>query len=207
MKNTVPGTLYIIAAPSGGGKTSLVDRLVKSLDQIEVSISHTTRKKRSGEIHGINYYFIDQKTFEEMRQQEIFLEHATVYGESYGTSRDWVLNKLKNGIDIILEIDWQGARQIKKIISDCVSIFILPPALSILHQRLISRGQDDPEIIEKRMQQAKNEIRHCYEFDYLIINETFEITVDNLMHIIHANRLLQRKQSLRYLKLLNELTT
>ena len=206
MMTMIPGTLFIIAAPSGGGKTSLIERLVKAVKNLEVSVSHTTRCKRPGEIEGFNYFFIEKAIFADMLQRNIFLEYATVYGESYGTSREWVHEKLKQGVDIILEIDWQGARQVKKIIPDCVSIFILPPTLTTLHQRLIDRGQDKAEVIEKRMLQAKDEIKHCDEFDYLIVNEDFEKTLSQLLHIIHASQLRQSKQQQRYANLIKELT-
>ena len=154
------GTLFVIAAPSGAGKTSLVTQLTSSMEQLLVSKSHTTRPKRPGETDGVDYFFITENKFQTMVDENVFLEHATVYDYHYGTSRQWVENKLNQGFDIILEIDWQGAQQIREKVSDCVSIFILPPSQEILLNRLKSRGQDNEKIIGNRMAQLQQEMQH-----------------------------------------------
>src|SRR5579872_4599208 len=168
-----PGTLYIISAPSGGGKTSLVHALLQSVPSLEVSISHTTRSARPGEKDGVDYYFVSDAEFADLVKQKVFLEHADVFGNAYGTSRQWVANKLKAGIDIILEIDWQGAQQIRKMMPDAIGIFVLPPSWQILEARLHERAQDDEAVIARRMTQARDEIAHCYEYDYLVVNDNF----------------------------------
>jgi guanylate kinase len=201
----IKGTLYIISAPSGAGKTSLVEQLIKEIDDIAVSISYTTRSRRAGEVDYKNYFFIDQLTFDQMLSRGAFLEYATVYGQSYGTSREWVMEKLEQGIDIILEIDWQGAAQVRELLPDCISIFILPPSLEALHERLQKRGQDNQAIIEKRMLEAQNDISHYNEFDYLLVNEHFEKTLDDLKGIIRSGRYRLEKQVLRHADLLNNL--
>lgn len=189
------GTLYTISAPSGAGKTSLVNALLADNDpRICVSISHTTRTARPGEQNGVNYHFVDRECFTAMRTTGAFLESAEVFGNLYGTSRDWVQAQLDLGKDVILEIDWQGAEQVKKQVSPTKSIFILPPSLETLLQRLTSRGQDDPAIIEGRMQQARSEISHYGEADYLIINDDFEIALNDLRAVFRAVRLEQAQQ-------------
>src|SRR5690606_37233238 len=165
------GTLFTISAPSGAGKTSLVKALLDQGDgQLCVSVSHTTRGKRPGEIDGVNYHFVDRDTFLQMREAGTFLESAEVFGNLYGTSSVWVQEQLDKGMDVILEIDWQGAAQVRRLIPT-KSIFILPPSLETLEQRLTGRGQDDAETIAKRMQQARNEISHYGDADYLVIND------------------------------------
>lgn len=189
MKEQVLGTLYVIAAPSGGGKTSLVNALVKRFSHLKISISYTTRPARPGELDGKDYHFIDKETFQTMVANKDFLEHAEVYGHDYGTSHHWVLKQLQKGEDIILEIDWQGARQIRQLFPTTVSIFILPPSRHVLLERLKSRKQDSEVIIAERMKVAVNEMAHCHEFDYLIVNDDFDKALGDIAHIVQAERL------------------
>ena len=183
------GKLYIIAAPSGAGKTSLVKAMVQSTPHVRVSVSHTTRDMRPGEQDGVNYHFTTTDNFKEMLGEGIFLEHAEVFGNYYGTSEVWVNEQLDKGEDVILEIDWQGARQVRKLVPDVVSIFILPPSLEALRERLIGRGTDDMSIIERRMSQAVNEMSHYDEFDYIVINDEFDLALRDLQTIIRSRRL------------------
>jgi len=200
------GTLYTISAPSGAGKTSLVNALLADNDpRICVSVSHTTRTPRPGEQNGVNYHFVDRDQFTAMRAEGAFLESAEVFGNLYGTSRDWVQAQLDLGKDVILEIDWQGAEQVKKQVSPTKSIFILPPSLETLLQRLTSRGQDDQAIIEGRMQQARSEISHYGEADYLIINDDFEVALNDLRAVFRAVRLEQTQQQRNNGRLLQDL--
>ncbi len=188
------GTLYIISAPSGAGKTSLVRELVTSTKDVAVSVSHTTRAMRPGEVDGQDYYFVDQETFLSMAGHSAFLEHARVFDNYYGTSQQHVERLLLNGQDVILEIDWQGARQVRRLIEDSQSIFIVPPSLEALRQRLRGRGQDDENIINRRMQDAVNEMSHYAEFDFLVVNDDFDQALYDLKSIIQANRLRQLRQ-------------
>jgi guanylate kinase len=167
-------TLFIVTAPSGAGKTSLVKALVDSTESLRVSVSHTTRAPRAGEVDGVNYHFIDEEAFSAMRQAEEFFESAEVYGNFYGTSKTWVNEQLALGIDVILEIDWQGAAQVRDQHPSACSIFILPPSLDALTQRLTGRGQDDAETIARRMRQAVAEISHVKEADYILVNDDFD---------------------------------
>jgi guanylate kinase len=183
------GKFFVIAAPSGAGKTSLVNALIKKLPEIKISISYTTRPPRQNEIHGEHYHFIDDVKFTQMTNDEIFLEHAQVFGYQYGTSREWVMRQLEKGIDVVLEIDWQGARQIRQLFSSAVSIYILPPSLSVLKQRLMERKQDSLDVIQKRMQAAQLEMSHFHEFDYVVVNEDFNQALDELSAIVRAERL------------------
>ena len=185
---TLPGTLYIFSAPSGAGKTSLVNGLLDQTDNLCVSISHTTRPPRPGELHGKDYFFIDIPAFEAMRDDGQFLEHARVFDNYYGTAAATVDSQLKQGTDTILEIDWQGAEQVRKLYPACVSIFIIPPSRSELENRLKSRGQDDNSVIARRMRDAANEIAHYAAFDYLVINDDFEHALENLKAIVLAQR-------------------
>jgi len=180
--------LIIIAAPSGCGKTSLVKALLDSYDNLCVSVSHTTRKARKGEIDGENYHFISTETFKEMIGNNDFIEHAEVFGNMYGTSRANIKEKLENNVDIILEIDWQGARQVRQNMPDSISIFILPPSINTLRERLTNRGQDDEDTISKRMANSKTEISHYNEFGYLIINNQFDSALNELKSIIDGYR-------------------
>lgn len=183
------GTLYIISAPSGAGKTSLVDALVRTMHDLKVSVSHTTRPKRPGEIDGTHYHFVNHATFQRMVDAGEFLEHACVFGNLYGTSRVQVLDSLAAGIDVILEIDWQGGRQVREAIADCVSIFILPPSRDELERRLRGRNQDSDKVIAKRMQEAVGEMSHFREYDYLVVNDTFDDALTDLKAIVRARRL------------------
>ncbi len=200
-----PGTLYIISAPSGAGKTSLVKALLDNSEQIRVSVSHTTRAMRPGEVDGVNYHFVDHDTFRQMREQEAFLEHAEVFGNCYGTSRRWVEQTLQQGFDLILEIDWQGAQQVRRLMPDAQSIFILPPSQEALRQRLNNRGQDSEEIIEARMREAVSEMSHYHEYDYVVINDQFRHALEDLKAIFRARQLHQPAQRRRHAELLERL--
>jgi guanylate kinase len=197
------GNLYIVAAPSGGGKTSLVKQLVTHLDNIEVSISHTTRAMRPGEKDGVDYFFVSQDKFITMVNDNQFIEHAQVFNNFYGTSAEQINNRLKQGIDIILDIDWQGSKQIKHLFPDAVGIFIVPPSLEELQQRLMNRRQDNQEIIGDRMKKAQDEMSHYPEFDYLIVNDNFEHAASELEAIVVANRLCMKSQVNKQVKLLS----
>jgi len=199
------GTLYIISAPSGAGKTSLVRELVSSNEHIVVSVSHTTRAMRPGEQDGVDYHFVAKDAFLEMVDSSAFLEHASVFDNYYGTSQQHVEQQLQNGHDVILEIDWQGARQVRELFPESLSVFILPPSLEALKQRLNSRGQDSEEIIERRMNDAVNEMSHYAEFDYLLVNDDFDAALQQLRCIFSANRLRQLHQQRVLEKLLIDL--
>ena len=183
------GTLYIISAPSGCGKTSLVNAALQSATNMTISISYTTRPIRPGEQDGVNYHFVDENQFNTMIDQQEFLEYATVFGHLYGTSRTKVLEQLEQGADVILEIDWQGARQICSSFANTITIFILPPSRETLLQRLRSRRQDNEEVIQQRMDLAHEELSHYHEYDYVIINDNFDYALSDLNAIMHARRL------------------
>ncbi|PVV20851.1 MAG: guanylate kinase [gamma proteobacterium symbiont of Ctena orbiculata] len=185
---TAQGTLYILSAPSGAGKTSLLKALRERDTRLHVSVSHTTRAMRPGERDGIDYHFLSQAAFLEMVGEGGFLEHAEVFGNYYGTSEAAVSAELKAGHDTVLEIDWQGARQVRKHFPDAVSIFILPPDQQALRDRLDARGQDSEETIQQRMNQAVEEMSHYAEFDYLVINDEFDTALDELAAIVIAQR-------------------
>jgi guanylate kinase len=204
VKTQPQGTLYVISAPSGAGKTSLVKALIESDPLLQVSISHTTRPMRPGEIEGVNYHFVSRNEFIEMSGNSAFLEHAEVFGNFYGTSEAWVDATLAQGIDVILEIDWQGAQQVRKL-KACTSIFILPPSREALRARLTGRGQDTPEVIERRLAEAAQESSHYPEYDYLVINDQFDLALNHLQAIIHARRLETRVQQYRHEELLRNL--
>lgn len=199
------GSLFIIAAPSGAGKTSLVNALLEKIDQIKVSISHTTRPSRPGEQDGVNYFFVSHDEFQQMVEQDVFLEHAQVFGQRYGTSKQWVVEQLQQGQDVILEIDWQGARQIRKQLPEAIGIFILPPSKQALQERLTTRAQDDAEVIAYRMAQANEEISHHDEYDYLVINDNFQQALIELETIIKATRLRNQAQVSNNKSLIDEL--
>ena len=199
------GTLYIVSAPSGAGKTSLVKALIEAQEQIRVSVSHTTRAMRPGEVDGVNYHFVAREAFIEMLERDEFLEHAEVFGNLYGTSQRWLEQTLKEGYDLILEIDWQGAQQVRRLMPLAKSIFILPPTQEALRQRLDNRGQDSDEIIEGRMREAVSEMSHYVDYDYLIINDDFAHALKDLQAIFRANQLHQKRQQQRNGKLLAEL--
>jgi guanylate kinase len=202
---TARGTLYTISAPSGAGKTSLVNALLKADTAIRVSVSHTTRSKRPGEQDGVNYHFVSSAQFNTFADQGDFLEHAEVFGNCYGTSRSWVEATLNEGWDVILEIDWQGADQVRQVLPDTVGIFILPPSLVALEDRLTQRGQDSAEVISKRMQAAMNEISHFPEADYLVINDDFDRALADLAAIVTAQRLTLDNQQARHREQLERL--
>ena len=199
------GTLYIISAASGAGKTTLVNAVLQQVDDLEVSVSHTTRAPREGEVDGVNYHFVDKDRFEEMVEASEFIEYATVFGNMYGTSRQHIQEQLLKGKDVILEIDWQGARQIRQLMPDCRSVFIVPPSTEALRQRLTSRGTDDEDIIARRMQEAISEMSHYVEFDYLVINDDFDEARENLTAIIRGNRMLHAHQQQKHADLLARL--
>ena len=199
------GTLYIISAASGAGKTTLVNAVLQQVDDLEVSVSHTTRAPREGEVDGVNYHFVDKHRFEEMVEASEFIEYATVFGNMYGTSRQHIQEQLLKGKDVILEIDWQGARQIRQLMPDCRSVFIVPPSTEELRQRLTSRGTDDEDIIARRMQEAISEMSHYVEFDYLVINDDFDEARENLTAIIRGNRMLHALQQQKHADLLARL--
>lgn len=199
------GSLFTIAAASGSGKTSLVKALTECMPQVKVSISHTTRPPRSGEEQGVHYFFDSKANFFKLLEEQEFLEHAEVFGHYYGTSKNWVEKTLLEGFDVILEIDWQGAEQIKAQFPFSTSIFILPPSISTLRERLLNRQQDSLEIIEQRLQMASKEIGHCEEFDYLVINADFDQALLDLKAIIKAKRLECATQLKRNCKLLEDL--
>ena len=199
------GTLYVIAAPSGGGKTRLVRALLQEDELIKVSISCTTRPPRPSDKEGVDYFFKSDATFQQMIDDNRFLEHAEVFGYRYGTSHEWVVQQLEQGIDIILEIDWQGARQVRQIFPQVCTWFIIPPSLSVLQQRLQARNEDSQEIIMQRMAQAKNEISHYYEFDYLLVNDEFERLKQDALSIIRAQRLKTSQQDKILTPVLEEL--
>lgn len=199
------GTLYIISAPSGAGKSSLVKALTDADDQIRISVSHTTRAMRPGDVNGVHYHFVEHTEFVKMIEHGDFLERAEVYDNLYGTSRSHLQQTLDEGRDLILEIDWQGAEQVRQLMPNARSIFILPPSLEALHERLKNRGQDSDETIEGRMRKAVSEMSHYVDYDYLVINDVFAHALDDLKAIFRTNQLQQKRQQQRYGKLLAEL--
>lgn len=206
-RDTSRGTLYIVAAPSGAGKTSLVKALLEAMTGISVSVSHTTRAKRPGEEDGVHYHYIDKIRFTEMMEQGAFLEHAQVFDNFYGTSESSVMEQLATGEDVILEIDWQGAQQVRQRFTDAVGIFILPPSKAALRERLTDRGQDDGSIINRRMGDAEAEMSHYNEFDYVVINDQFEPALADLQNIVASQRLQLQYREADLQALINELTT
>lgn len=183
------GLLFIVSAPSGAGKTSMLQALLRKDARMGLSISYTTRAPRPGEVDGRHYHFTDRATFEQMLERGEFLESALVHGNYYGTSERWVRDRLEAGADIVLEIDWQGAAQVRKRIAGAIGIFVLPPSMSVLEHRLRGRNQDAAEVIERRLAAAREEIAHMGEFDYVIINDDFDRAVDDLCAIVRASRL------------------
>jgi guanylate kinase len=202
---TVEGTLFVVAAPSGAGKSTLVNALLEREPAISLSISHTTRPPRPGEQYGRHYYFVERQEFEREIAEGIFLEHAEVHGNLYGTSRTTVAGLLEQGRDVLLEIDWQGARQIRKSKPDCVSVFILPPSRPELERRLRGRGSDSAEVIARRLHNSREEIAHAHEFDYIIVNDDFDVALDDLQAIVHAVRQRSSLQWHRHETLIAEL--
>ena len=191
---TSTGTLYTVSAPSGAGKTSLVNALIERCGGLQVSVSHTTRPMRPAEKEGVNYHFVSENVFVDMLDRAEFLEHAQVFGNLYGTSSVWLEEQLDRGLDVILEIDWQGARQVKQLLPETQSIFILPPSRQALQQRLSLRGQDDPGIIEGRMNAAVAEMSHYVESDFLVVNKDFDQALDELQFIVASQRLRTARQ-------------
>jgi guanylate kinase len=197
------GALFIVSAPSGGGKTSLVKALLASEPEVKLSVSHTTRPARAGEVNGRDYHFVSPAEFERRLGAGEFLESALIYGNRYGTSRTWISEQLEQDRDVLLEIDWQGAQQVRKFMPDTVSVFILPPSLEVLEQRLKARSQDQPEAITRRLAAAREEIGHVREFDYVIINKDFNRAALELASIIRAERLRLSRQLTRNADLIN----
>jgi guanylate kinase len=201
---TIPGKIYIISAASGTGKTSLAKALVNAMPNMKISISHTTRPLRNGEKADESYFFVSVAEFEKMIKQGAFLEHANVFGDYYGTSHAWVEAQVKDGFDVILDIDWQGAAQIREQLT-CVTIFLLPPSKAELRRRLELRRRDDANVIEKRLAVAGSEILRHNEFDYIVINDTFETALDDLKAIVRSQRLLLEQQVMRHQQLIADL--
>jgi len=199
------GNLFILSAPSGAGKSSLYKALLKADDKVRISISHTTRAARSGEEHGREYYFTEDEDFLDMIAEEAFFEHAQVFDNFYGTSKASIFNMLEQGLDVILEIDWQGARQVRKLYPDAIGIFILPPSLAILEKRLRDRGTDSEEVIQRRMSKAVNEISHYNEYDFVIVNDDFETALAQMKSIFTAMRSKNTVMKQKYGNLLNDL--
>ena len=199
------GTLYTISAPSGAGKTSLVAELLKRTPRLGVSVSHTTRPMRPGEVNGVNYHFVSHAEFEKMLESSAFLEHAQVFDNFYGTSQQWVESQLAAGEDVIMEIDWQGAQQVRRLMPDTVAIFIMPPSKEALNERLTGRGQDDSAVIQRRMDAAVAEMSHYVESDFVVINDDFNTALADLEAIVRSHRLSLANQQLRHQALLSAL--
>ena len=200
------GNLFIITAASGAGKTSLVSQLLEKDNQVRLSVSHTTRQPRPGEQNDVHYHFVTEPQFLEILSAGGFLESADVHGAKYGTSQSAVDTALQAGYDVVLEIDWQGAAQVRAIYPQVISIFILPPSVEALQERLNNRGQDSAEVIAKRLAAAREEMRHVVEFDYVTINDNFDIALQDLMAIFRATRLKSQSQVQRYTALIQKLT-
>ena len=197
--------LYVVAAPSGGGKTSLIKALLEKDEKISLSVSYTTRPPRPGETDGVHYHFVDEQVFQELLEQGALLEYARVFDHLYGTGREAVLRQLSMGNDVILDIDWQGARQIRASLPTCSTIFITPPSLELLHQRLTRRGQDSAATIRRRMRDAQAEISHWNEFDFVIINDNFDHALADLHSIIRRGRPVRESEKKQNAKILAEL--
>lgn len=200
------GNLFVVAAPSGAGKTSLTRALLEREPAIRLSVSYTTRAPRPGEVEGIDYHFVTEQQFTALKEAGEFLEHAHVHGNWYATSGSWLKAQLASGQDVLLEIDWQGARQVRKLVPDSVQIFILPPSLESLRQRLVRRGQDDEATIARRLKTAREEMKHAADFDYVIINQDFASAVEDLAAIVRVSRLRSGQQCARHVALLAQLT-
>jgi guanylate kinase len=199
------GCLFVVAAPSGGGKSSMVNALLEREPGIRLSVSYTTRPPRPGESEGNHYHFVDVAQFLRLKERGEFLEHAFVHGNWYATSSTWLTAQVTAGQDVLLEIDWQGAAQVRRLIPDSVHIFILPPSIEALRERLTKRAQDPSGVIEQRLEAAREEMRHCGEFDYVIMNHDFARAVDDLSVIVRAARLTAARQQMRHAKALAEL--
>ena len=205
MNAQLEGTLFVVAAPSGAGKSTLVNALLEREPAISLSVSHTTRPPRTGELYGRHYYFVERGEFEREIAEGIFLEHAEVHGNLYGTSRTTVQTLLAQGRDVLLEIDWQGAEQIRRRKPDCVSVFILPPSRAELERRLRGRGSDSADVIERRLRNSRGEIAHAHAFDYILVNDAFEDALADLQAIVRAVRLRSVLQWQRHEVLIAEL--
>lgn len=201
----VRGSLFVISAPSGAGKTSLVRALLERCDNLEFSVSCTTRPRREGERDGVDYHFVDHAGFEQRVAAGAFLEYAEVFGNYYGTSREEVERRLTTGRDVILEIDWQGAEQVRRHMPESVSVFILPPSRDALERRLHGRGKDTPEVIRQRLAEAEAEMSHWHEFEYLVVNDDFEQALGDMVSLVQARRLRRDGQAARHAALLSEL--
>jgi guanylate kinase len=199
------GNLFIVSAPSGAGKSSLVKALLERDPTLRLSVSFTTRAPRPGEIDGVHYHFIERDAFLERLARGEFLESAEVYGNHYGTSHTWIDERMRAGDDILLEIDWQGASQVRRLIPEAIGLYILPPSLEALRQRLTGRGQDSAEVIERRMAAAQDDITHAFEYDYLIINDDFATALDDLLAVVRARRLVAARQGTRLAPLISAL--
>jgi guanylate kinase len=199
------GSIFLIAAPSGAGKSSLVKALLAKDSRLHLSISHTTRPPRPGEQNGREYHFVSRETFNQMREAGEFLECAEVYGNGYGTSAKWIRSQLAQGNDVILEIDWQGAQQVRKLFPACIDIFILPPGLDTLEQRLKGRGTDSQEVIDRRLAAAHEDLSHAGEFEYVIINDQFSDAVEDLVAVVRSGRCRRQQQFLRRPQILTTL--
>lgn len=205
--NATRGQLLIVSAPSGAGKTSLIKALMEQDQRVEVSVSHTTRPQRPGEVEGVNYFFISTETFHEMREAGAFFESAEVFGHFYGTSLTQLEARLSDGADVILEIDWQGAQQVRKLLPDSAWLFILPPSLEALKSRLQARGQDAEDTIDLRMRAARDEMSHWDEADYLIINDQFGVALEALQALVRSLRLRTGQQQSALQDLIEDLLT
>ena len=199
------GRLFVISAPSGAGKTSLVKALVERSNNLVVSVSHTTRSIRPCEVDGVNYHFVSESAFNDLRDSECFFEWAQVFDNYYGTSKEGVKHQLAKGLDVILEIDWQGARQVKFLVESAVSIFVLPPSTDALRERLTGRGQDEASVIERRMQSARDEIIHYNEADFVVLNDVFDDALSDLESIIYSQQPSQTPQSERLTSVIADL--
>lgn len=207
------GNLFIVAAPSGAGKSSLITALLQRaqegqlFNQAQLSVSHTTRAPREGEENGVQYHFVNVETFKRMIDENAFYEHAQVFDNFYGTSKKAIADTLESGVDVFLDIDWQGARQVKAVNPNVISIFILPPSKEELNARLVSRGQDSESVINSRMQKAQDEMSHYDEFDYVIVNDNFTHALEELITIVKSSSLATEKQKVRFAPLINSLIT
>jgi guanylate kinase len=200
----MPGNLFVVVAPSGAGKTSLVTALLERDANISLSISFTTRAPREGEADGRDYHFVPRPRFEAMIAEGDFLEHAQVYGNYYGTSRKWIEEQLAGDHDVLLEIDWQGAAQVRRLFPGMAGIFILPPSMAELARRLQGRGTEAADAIQRRLASAREEISHVLEFEYIIVNDRFDEALLDLLGIVRASRVARARQSIRHAKLINE---
>lgn len=197
------GNMFVVCAPSGAGKTSLVAELLRRDRNARLSVSHTTRAPRPGEQDGCDYRFVSRSTFESMIERGEFLESAEVHGNLYGTSQGWIDRQRRDDVDIVLEIDWQGAQQVRRLVPEVIGIFVLPPSLTSLRRRLNDRGQDSGAVIERRLEAARGEIAHLAEFDYVIVNNNFDDAVEDLVSVVRAARLRTAPQVSRHSDLIN----